>query len=86
MAPRLRDRYLAKTGCGGQLTVEPVPADAPANPFTTAEGDYGFSGRSSRRPESGNFARPAKHFIDLARVQLFGVDHLSGIFFDDDRA
>jgi hypothetical protein len=44
-APGLLDRYLAKRGYSGQLTDEPIPADAPANLFKTADGDYGAHGR-----------------------------------------
>ena len=49
LAPGVLDRYLARTGYSGQLTDEPVPSDAPANLFKTADGDYGAHGRFDDR-------------------------------------
>jgi hypothetical protein len=41
----LIDRYLAKSGYKGQLTDEPVRADAPRNLFEPVAGDFGAHGR-----------------------------------------
>ena len=49
IAPGLLDRYLAKSGYSGQLTDQPIPADAPANLFHPVPGDYGAHGRFDRR-------------------------------------
>jgi short-subunit dehydrogenase len=45
IAPGLLDRYLASAGYSGQLTNEPVPADAPNNLFEPVTGSYGAHGR-----------------------------------------
>ena len=45
IAPGLLDRYLARSGYSGQLTSEPVPADAPNNLFQPVSGSYGSHGR-----------------------------------------
>jgi len=34
--------------------------------------------------EGSDFARLAEHLVDLACVKLLGIDHLSGVFLDDD--
>ena len=52
IAPGLIDRYLAKTGYSGQLTDEPVPADAPNNLFEPVPGSYGAHGRFDTRARS----------------------------------
>jgi hypothetical protein len=52
-----------------------VEADAPWR-----EKDVGLSCRA----ESGDFAGFAQHLVDFARVKLLGIDHLSGVFLDDD--
>jgi hypothetical protein len=44
------------------------------------EKDVGLSCRA----ESGDFAGFAQHLVDLARVKLLGIDHLPGVFLDDD--
>jgi short-subunit dehydrogenase len=45
IAPGLIDKYLASTGYTGQLTEEPLAADAPDNLFEPVRGDYGAHGR-----------------------------------------
>jgi short-subunit dehydrogenase len=67
LAPGLLDRYLAKTGYSGQLTEEPVPADAPANLFATADGDYGAHGRFEGRAHAVSYqAEASRHRGALA--------------------
>lgn len=61
LAPGLLDRYLAKTGYSGQLTDEPLPADAPVNLFDTADGDYGAHGRFDDR------ARAVSYQVEASR-------------------
>jgi hypothetical protein len=50
-------------------------------------GASSFQSRLLKRlgPESGgaDFAWLAKHLVDLACVQLFGVDHLPRVFLDE---
>jgi len=41
--------------------------------------------RLPARTKGGDLAGSPEHFIDFAGVQFFGVNHLSGVFFDDDR-
>jgi len=61
-APGLLDRYLAKTGYSGQLTEEPLPVDAPANLFHTADGDYGAHGRFDDRAHAVSYqAEASRH-------------------------
>jgi short-subunit dehydrogenase len=48
IAPGLLDRYLAKAGYSGQVTDEPLPADAPNNLFDPVPGDYSAHGRFDR--------------------------------------
>ncbi|MDR5752887.1 MULTISPECIES: SDR family oxidoreductase [unclassified Caballeronia] len=45
IAPALIDRYLARSGYSGQLTDEPVRADAPQNLFEPVPGDFAAHGR-----------------------------------------
>jgi short-subunit dehydrogenase len=45
IAPSLIDRYLARSGYSGQLTNEPIEADAPRNLFEPVPGDFGAHGR-----------------------------------------
>ena len=52
VAPGLLDRYLAKVGYSGQLTREPLPAEAPANLFEPVPGDYGAHGRFDAKARS----------------------------------
>jgi short-subunit dehydrogenase len=45
VAPGLIDRYLARSGYKGQLTNEPVRAEAPRNLFDPVAGEFGAHGR-----------------------------------------
>ncbi|MCY0386677.1 SDR family oxidoreductase [Robbsia sp. Bb-Pol-6] len=45
IAPGLIDKYLASSGYSGQLTDEPLAADAPSNLFEAVPGHYGAHGR-----------------------------------------
>ena len=99
LAPGLLDRYLARTGYCGQITDEPLPADAPANLFMTADGDYGAHGRFDDRARRllpgrsvlATAARCARGCRGLCRPQwrcsaaLDNADHWcsSGLPFDD---
>jgi len=47
--PGVLDHLLATQGYSGQLTEEPLPADAPANLFHTVPGPYGAHGRFDKR-------------------------------------
>jgi short-subunit dehydrogenase len=69
IAPGLLDRYLARSGYSGQLTDEPLPADAPSNLFEPVSGDYGAHGRfdSSSRPVSWEM------FTDRHRTAFWAV-------------
>ena len=49
VAPGLLDRLLAKVGYSGQLTGEPVAADATGNLFAPVPGPYGAHGRFDAR-------------------------------------
>jgi len=49
VAPGLLDRLLARVGYSGQLTGEPMPADAPGNLFAPVPGPYGAHGRFDAR-------------------------------------
>ncbi len=55
IAPGLIDRYLAKFGYSGQLTDEPVAADAPNNLFQPVPGAYGAHGRFDSRARSSSW-------------------------------
>ncbi len=72
LAPGLLDRYLAKNGYSGQLTEEPVPADAPANLFTTAEGDYGAHGRFDKRARAVSLQAVADRHRGAIALGLLG--------------
>ena len=62
LAPGLLDRYLAKAGYSGQLTDEELPADAPANLFCTADGDYRAHGRFDDRARAVSYqAEVSRH-------------------------
>jgi len=37
------------------------------------------------RTEGSDFVRFTAHLVDFACVKLLGIDHLSGVFLDDDR-
>jgi hypothetical protein len=52
--PERREVWV-RTGYSGQLTDEPVPSDAPANLFKTADGDYGAHGRFDDRARDRSF-------------------------------
>jgi hypothetical protein len=60
VAPGLLDRLLARIGYSGQLTGEPVPADAPANLFEPVAGPMVRTAGLMRRPrESAGSFSPA---------------------------
>lgn len=52
IAPGLLDRYLARAGYSGQLSREPVAANAPSNLFQPVPGDYAAHGRFDKRARS----------------------------------
>ncbi|WP_250537001.1 SDR family oxidoreductase [Caballeronia sp. AZ10_KS36] len=69
IAPKLIDRYLARSGYSGQLTDEPLPAEAPSNLFHPVPGDYGAHGRfdEEARPRS------VEMFTDRHRALFWGL-------------
>ncbi|HEX3862807.1 MAG TPA: SDR family oxidoreductase [Stellaceae bacterium] len=73
LAPGLLDRYLAKAGYTGQLTNELVPADAPANLFKTADGDYGAHGRFDDRARTVSYQAVASRHRGAVALGLLGV-------------
>jgi len=72
LAPGLLDRYLAKTGYSGQLTEEPLPADAPANLFNTADGDYGAHGRFDGRARAVSYQAEASRHRGAIALGVIG--------------
>ena len=68
-APGLIDRYLAKAGYSGQLTGEPLLADAPANLFEPVPGDYGAHGRFDARARTESW----ELFTDRHRDTLLAI-------------
>ncbi len=80
LAPGLLDRYLAKAGYSGQLTNEPLPANAPANLFRSPDGAMSAHGRFDAEARGGAWElRAARHrksiaaaAIGLASVSLVG--------------
>ena len=73
LAPGLLDRYLARTGYSGQLTDEPVPADAPVNLFKTADGDYGAHGRFDSRAHRVSYQAVASRHRGAITLGLLGL-------------
>ena len=73
LAPGLLDRYLARTGYSGQLTDEPVPPDAPANLFRTADGDYGAHGRFDTRAREVSYQAVASRHRGALMLGLLGL-------------
>jgi hypothetical protein len=73
LTPGLLDRYLAKNGYSGQLTEEPVPADAPANLFTTADGDYGAHGRFDNRARAVSWQAVAGRYRGAITLGLLDL-------------
>ncbi len=55
IAPGLIDRYLAKSGYSGQLTDQPLSANAPANLFEPVKGAYGAHGRFDSKARTGSW-------------------------------
>jgi hypothetical protein len=73
LAPGMLDRYLAKAGYSGQLTDEPVPSDAPANLFKTADGDYGAHGRFDDRARKVSYRAVASRHRGAITLGLLGL-------------
>ncbi len=63
------DKYLAKAGYSGQLTDEPLPADAPSNLWEPVKGNYGAHGRFDRRSWRGSF----EMFTDRHKTVVFAA-------------
>jgi hypothetical protein len=77
VAPGLLDRYLARQGYDGQLTNEPVPADAPVNLYETVPGPYGAHGRFDARERNTSW----EMWTDRHRDGLtIGAVALAGLF------
>lgn len=80
IAPGLIDRYLASSGYTGQLTDEPLPADAPANLFDPVPGNYGAHGRFDAQSRLGSW----EMFTDRHRTAFWaaaGIGLVSGLHF-----
>ncbi|HTZ34574.1 MAG TPA: SDR family oxidoreductase [Stellaceae bacterium] len=73
LAPGLLDRYLARTGYSGQLTDEPLPSDAPANLFKSADGDYGAHGRFDARAHAVSYEAAAARHRGALALGLIGI-------------
>ena len=73
LAPGLLDRYFAKNGYSGQLTAQPVPADAPVNLFETADGDYGAHGRFDKRARRFSLEAFAARHRSATALSLVGL-------------
>jgi len=78
IAPGLIDKYLASTGYTGQLTEEPLAADAPDNLFEPVRGDYGAHGRFDRESKAHSW----EMFTDRHRTVFWtaaAVGVISGV-------
>ena len=73
LAPGLLDRYLAGAGYSGQLTQEPLPADAPSNLFSTVDRDIGAHGRFDEEARSTSWEMEVSRYRDFAAVALSGL-------------
>jgi short-subunit dehydrogenase len=73
LAPELLDRYLARTGYSGQLTDEPLSADAPANLFATVDGDFGAHGRFDSRARQVSYQAVASRHRGAIALGLLGL-------------
>ncbi len=82
IAPGLIDRYLAQAGYAGQLTQEPLPADAPGNLFASVPGDYGSHGRFDAQSKRGSWEmftdRHRTAFWSAAGIGLVALVHVLG--------
>src|SRR5260370_5252569 len=88
-------RAISKTACGNwrkvrlraakirRLSVR-IGLRGVTRPCADASGGGVLSGLPGRA-EGGDFAGLAQHLVDFARVKLVGIDHLPGVFLDDDR-
>jgi short-subunit dehydrogenase len=80
IAPGLIDKYLASAGYSGQLTDEPLAADAPANLFEPVAGNYGAHGRFDSESKRGSWEmftdRHRTAFWTVAALGLIGGVHL----------
>ena len=73
IAPGLIDRYLASAGYKGQLTDQPLPADAPANLFEPVPGYYSAHGRFDGQSKSGSW----EMFTDRHRTAAWAAAGLA---------
>ena len=69
IAPGLIDHYLASAGYKGQLSDEPLPADAPANLFEPVKGNYRAHGRFDSESRTGSW----EMFTDRHRVAFWAI-------------
>ena len=81
IAPGFADRYLATHGYSGQLTNEPVPANAPSNLFEPVAGNYRARGRFSARSRGTSLEMfTDRHktgaWLTVAVVGLLAAAHL----------
>jgi hypothetical protein len=73
LAPGLLDHYLARIGYSGQLTDEPVPGNAPANLFKTADGDYSAHGRFDGRARDVSYQAVFSRHRGALTLGLLGL-------------
>ncbi len=73
IAPGLIDRYLAKAGYRGQLTDEAQPADAAANLFEPAKGDWAAHGRFDGRARTGSWEMFTSRHRDVFWATMLGL-------------
>jgi NAD(P)-dependent dehydrogenase (short-subunit alcohol dehydrogenase family) len=73
LVPGLLDRYLASAGYTGQLTDEPLPPNAPANLFKSADGDYGAHGRFDDRAHAISYQAVASRHRGAVAMALVGL-------------
>jgi len=75
IAPGLIDRYLATNGYSGQLSDEPLPADAPANLFEPVPGHATAHGRFDAEAQSSSWEMiTVRHRVaSLVGVAVMGL-------------
>jgi NAD(P)-dependent dehydrogenase (short-subunit alcohol dehydrogenase family) len=73
LVPGLLDRYLANVGYTGQITDEPLPANAPHNLFESADGDWGAHGRFDARAHAISYQAVASLHRGAVATALLGL-------------
>lgn len=73
LMPGLLDRSLAKDGYSAQLTQEPHPDDAPANLFTTVDGDMRAHGRFDEAAHESSWEMTVSENRGLGAILAAGL-------------